>query len=169
MGRRTGEALREAILEEAFRRVREEGSEAVSMRRLGRHLGYAPATIYLYFEGKQELLAEVAEEGFRRLLARSLAALDKPDPARALEEGARAWVAFALEEPHLYRLMVPGVRPPSGEGAAARLWARWRDLYARVAPGCGGAADPETRVRLAWSLLHGLVTLALAPAPPPPG
>ncbi|MDX1648865.1 MAG: hypothetical protein R3263_03330, partial [Myxococcota bacterium] len=48
-------------------------------------------------------------------------------------------------------------------------WVRWRDLYARVAPGCAGAADPDTRVRLAWSILHGLVTLAPAPAPPPPG
>lgn len=170
MGRVTGQALRERIVSEALAMVREHGVGAVTMRQLAERLGYSPATIYLYFANKEELLAEVAQVGFEELLARSEPALGKPEASEALDAGVRAYASFAFEEPELYQLMFLQHEPGAAQeasGARARLWQLWRDVYARGTDDglAGSDADPETRTLLAWSLLHGLVTLALSRQP----
>ena len=50
------EALRTRIVEAARDIVSEEGLDALSMRALAERIAYSPATIYLYFRDKEELL-----------------------------------------------------------------------------------------------------------------
>ena len=105
MIRATGPELRQKILDEAIATVRTEGVPGLTMRSLARRLGYSPATLYLYFQSKEELLTEVARVGFRELFGRLEPALGTRSPARALETGTRAYLDFAAANPEIHALM----------------------------------------------------------------
>ena len=63
---RTGEIVRAAR-----RVIGELGFDEASMERIAHEAGIAKGTIYLYFRNKEELLAHVAEHGFRELMERA--------------------------------------------------------------------------------------------------
>ncbi|MDB5479765.1 MAG: transcriptional regulator, TetR family [Caulobacteraceae bacterium] len=91
----------------AGRRILEaEGPTALSLRAVAREAGVSPAAPYHHFKDKSELLDAVAEEGWRELgdaIAKGRAAAT--DPRLALNEIGVAYVAFARQNPALYRLM----------------------------------------------------------------
>jgi AcrR family transcriptional regulator len=104
-------ALRQAIVEEAFRVLEKEGLEALSLRGLAASAGVSKTAPYRHFADKHELLVTLAAEGFAALadlLEASLAKVADESPgdatagARAL---SRAYLQFALSRPALYRLM----------------------------------------------------------------
>src|SRR5580765_5549288 len=98
--------FRERLCEAAERLFAEKGPDAVTMRQLAADLGVSPMTPYRYFEDKDDILAAVRANGFNRF-AEAL------EQARASADGARArgaavgeaYVTFALEHPHAYKLM----------------------------------------------------------------
>ena len=119
------EALRTRIVEAARDIVSEEGLDALSMRALAERIEYSPATIYLYFRDKEELLRDVVEQGFRRMSA------TVQEQTAALGEGAsaaerhralgRAYARFALDNTAYFRVMfeIPGVAQLRGDGRCA--------------------------------------------------
>ena len=77
--------LKQALLEETARILREEGESALSLRRLASNLGVSRTAPYNHFENKEALLSAVAEEGFKRYeqamrAARQLTGNDMPAP-----------------------------------------------------------------------------------------
>lgn len=167
------EDLRERIIEAARDIVGEEGLDALSMRALAVRIGYSPATIYLHFHDKDELLRSVMEEGFKRLGAtveEEVARL--PVEAGALEQlagTARAYARFALESTGYFRAMfrmpaVPNLEgcpePRAGgtvshEGAISLL--RRAEAEGEVTTG-----DPDAAALMGWGLMHGLTSLYLS-------
>ncbi len=104
-------ALRQAILDEAFRVLEKEGLESLSLRGLAASAGVSKTAPYRHFSNKGELLMTLAAEGFGALADELEAALagaresrvDAPtDGIRALY---RAYIGFARSRPALYRLM----------------------------------------------------------------
>lgn len=167
------EDLRERIVEAARDIVGEEGLDALSMRALGGRIGYSPATIYLHFRDKDELLRSVLEEGFKRLGVAVAEELAKgPAEVSTLEHlaaTARGYARFALENTGYFRAMfeMPGVAhmqdcpEPCGAGAMSRESAV--SLLRRAqADGHLGEGDPERVVVLGWGLMHGLTSLYLS-------
>jgi AcrR family transcriptional regulator len=59
--------LRRALLDEALRTIRQDGVEAVTLRKVGQSLGVSRTALYRHFSDKRALLAGVATEGFRML------------------------------------------------------------------------------------------------------
>lgn len=173
MTRLSGESLRQKILEEATGIVYREGVERITMRALGEKLGYSPATIYLYFKNKDELLLEIALHGFERLADRQLPAFDEPDPREALRQVVRAYLGFALENPALYELMFQKLEPARNQSEqhthAHELFDAWKELYARGLR-AGAFRIPEFGVAGAFmtSLLHGFALLAIGGRMPYP-
>ena len=109
------EALRTRIVEAARDIVSEEGLDALSMRALAERIEYSPATIYLYFRDKEELLRDVVEQGFRRMSAtvqEQTAAL--PGDARAGHGSSRRWSAACRNR---VRWIVVRVRRMSATGS----------------------------------------------------
>ncbi len=101
--------LFEALALEAFERVRQRGTDAVSLRAIAQHLGVSPSAAYHHFPDKSALLAEVARRGGAALDDRceqALRALAGDTPERAVQ---RLWgigntyITFALAEPELFR------------------------------------------------------------------
>ncbi|RAY14882.1 TetR/AcrR family transcriptional regulator [Actinomadura craniellae] len=63
------------------------------------------ADLYRHFGDKAGLLAAVVDHGFKEYLERKRSFVLSDDPVRDLVAGWDGHVTFALERPHLYRLM----------------------------------------------------------------
>ena len=168
-----GTSLREKILQEAVDIVQKHGAEGVTMRSLAERLGYSPATIYLYFRNKRELLQDLALEGFDRLAAAVESSLRLPDAIDALLEGAKRYIDFGLANPEIYRLMFQdtSIRAFSPDDIAhrSRVWNLFRDAHARgIASGALREGDADSFNMVGWSMLHGFVLLALSGRNPSP-
>jgi AcrR family transcriptional regulator len=63
---REKQQMRRQILDTAMDLFIENGYEEVSIRRIADHIEYSPATIYLYFQDKDDILFVLHEEGFEK-------------------------------------------------------------------------------------------------------
>ena len=167
--------FRERLCEAAERLFAERGPDAVTMRQLAAELGVSPMTPYRYFEDKGDILAAVRANGFNRFAE----ALEK---ARAGAVGAHArgsavgeaYVAFALEHPHAYKLMFdfnqPHVEKYPELVAAGRRAQKTMTGYVEDALAEGlMSGDPEQIGLMFWAAIHGAVILELAGMLPPGG
>jgi AcrR family transcriptional regulator len=168
---------------EAMRRVAENafatrGAQGVTMRELARELGCSAMTPYRYFRDKEEILAMVRAAAFTRFAQRLEAAAQAAEPAHQGTALSEAYVTFALDEPHAYRLMFDLAQPDESahpELAAASQRA-WRMLGAHFEPLVAAGrleGDPRLIAYAYWAGLHGFAMLALAnklplPADQPP-
>jgi AcrR family transcriptional regulator len=99
--------LREALLEQAQRTVRERGAQALSLRELAREVGVSHGAPRRHFPDRQALLDAVAEAGFVRLGNEMRQAADGAGKAfePRLRATARAYVRFATEDAAVLELM----------------------------------------------------------------
>lgn len=103
---REKQGIREEILEAARKLFVTEGYENVTIRKIADQIEYSPGTIYLYFQDKADILAQISEETFSRL-ERKLAAINRDaavDPLERLRSGLRAYIQFGLDHPNRYVL-----------------------------------------------------------------
>jgi Bacterial regulatory proteins, tetR family len=84
-----------AILDEA-------GPDVVGLRETARRVGVSATASYRHFANKEDLLASVAAEGFRELVATMEIGATESDPLRGV---GLAYVEFALQKRGLFRLM----------------------------------------------------------------
>jgi AcrR family transcriptional regulator len=163
--------LRQEILDAARELFVREGFENVSMRKIAEKIEYSPTTIYLYFHDKSDLLDNICEETFSRLVKRQ-SALDQTvtDPVERLEKGLRAYIEFGLKHPNHYKVtfMMPmGVPNPElmprsremGQKAYANLRGMLEECQAK---GLIEVADLEAAAQCAWATIHGLTSLMIA-------
>jgi AcrR family transcriptional regulator len=160
--------FRERLCEAAERLFAEHGPDAVTMRQLAAELGVSPMTPYRYFRDKEDILAAVRTNGFNRFAQALETARDTAKGARA--KGAavgEAYVSFALDHPHTYKLMFDLNQPlegdypeltAAGQRARSTMSAYVKDL---VAEGIL-AGDPEQIGMMFWAAAHGAVVLELA-------
>lgn len=140
--------------------------ESLSLRELARQAGVSPNAPYRHFRSKDEILAEIAAQGFAELSSR-FDADQTPDPVERLARMGDIYTGFAMDHPALYRVMF-GVDKPAlvefevldqaGKGCFGRL------VAATIA--ASGQGHPEELVTLQralaiWSLVHGWSRLAI--------
>jgi AcrR family transcriptional regulator len=169
---REREQLRGLIIDAARDLLLEQGLSGLSMRAIAERVEYSPATIYLYFRDKDELLAAIVETGFERLssvMAAELARLDETaGPAEQYGATGRAYARFGVENPSYFRVMfeLPTTAELDCGGTGGKGGAGFDnivDLVARAtAEGELGGADPRQMAITGWGLIHGLTTLYLA-------
>ena len=97
--------MRKRIIDAAVHLFDKGGIQAVSMRKIAERIGYSPAAIYLYFKGKNDILLALVDRGFERLHARQVAVGPAENPKDRLLALCRAYIDFALDEPHYHYLM----------------------------------------------------------------
>jgi AcrR family transcriptional regulator len=160
--------LERALVETAVRTIRDEGVHALTLRSVGARVGVSRTALYRHFDGKEALLARVAEEGFRRLHAALTASLAEVPGADPLPAMADAYVRFARANPSHYQTMFGGVltdwsRYPDlvrhADAAFAVLVDTIRDEQQK---GRILAADPVALAEITWSMSHGIATLGMA-------
>ncbi len=141
-----------------------EGSaDEITMRAVATSLGVSPMTPYRYFESLEELLIEVRTMAFARLAEHLEAAVGSASSMNALMLVRAGYIAFALDEPHSYRLMF-SVRPPKNSTKAlgdvsTRSFAPLLGAVREAIEDGSLRGDESTLAHLLWAELHGLVCL----------
>lgn len=157
--------LRNALVEEALALLAEGGAASVTLRELARRLGVTHTAPYAHFADKKALLLDVADVGFGRLAdALAQARVAEGDPVRALGAMSFAYIAFARENPHLYRLMFADneiANDPECEMSAEGDRALQTLVDAIVDVGPPAATDVRDLAIGMWSLAHGVSMLEI--------
>jgi AcrR family transcriptional regulator len=146
------------------------------MRQLAAELGVSPMTPYRSFEDKDDILAAVRANGFNRFAealetARSETVGDARVRGSAVGE---AYVTFALDNPHAYKLMFDFNQPhvekypelvAAGRRAQKTMTGHVEDALAEGLM----EGDAEQIGLMFWAAIHGAVILELAGMLPPGG
>ena len=168
--------LRQALLAAGIELARAGGPDAVVLREATRRVGVSPNAAYRHFSDREALLADVCDAAQAALAAaidEEFAAIPEGDPAETARAQLRAvgtaYVAFALDEPGLFRtaFSVPtdlaGAALPTRAGPSGRtpfeLLTGALDAFV-----ASGIMPPERRPQaefLAWSSVHGLSMLLI--------
>jgi AcrR family transcriptional regulator len=182
--------IRDDIKQAALRQLAQSGPGGLSVNAIGKELGVSGPALYRYFSSRDELLTELVIDAYDDLAAALREAIRETPSQRTrrrFEALARAYRGWALAQPHRYRLLfgppLPGYdahaerlieaaqasmdllietlpkdsdarRPTKPLAAELKRWANTRTA----------GADPSTALRavLAWSRLHGFVSLEIA-------
>jgi AcrR family transcriptional regulator len=178
----TKRSIRDELLHAAIGLLDEHGPDALQTRKVATAAGTSTMAVYTHFGGMRSLIAAVAEEGLRQLdAAQTVPQTD--DPVADLSAVGAAYRRYAIERPHMYRLMfgstsAHGINAPAGNvltltvaeieqripSFAHVVRAVQRSMRAgRIT--VGSATDDATVVATAaqfWALVHGFVMLELA-------
>lgn len=164
--------LKKALLDETARILREEGEDALSLRRLAANLGVSRTAPYNHFKNKESLLCAVAEEGFARFnhVMNEIRLANRQRDGRAgIQSYVMAYVAFARDNQEYYDLMYGSKPWSSGSltdslGSAARgtlraeveRMKRWQERG-----GISSRVDVLRFAQVYWGTLHGISRLLL--------
>src|SRR5437867_1121093 len=99
---------RAKLVSEASRLLETEGYQALSLRSAAKAAGLSPAAPYRHFEhGAPELLAVIAESGFKDMIAELQRAAEssKSSGSGKIIDVALAYIRFGVERPDLYRAL----------------------------------------------------------------
>jgi AcrR family transcriptional regulator len=129
--------------------LEQEGPEGLSMRKVAARLGIQAPSLYKHLPDKQALESAVISMGFEEQAAAFERALATDDPLAAL---AITYRSYALQHPHLYRLMTdrPLQRDRLSPGVEQRA----------AAPVLEATGDADL-ARAVWAFAHGMTILEL--------
>lgn len=160
--------LKEALVEAARRFIAERGLGGFTLADAAKLVGVSPAALYRHFRGRDALVQEVAERGFKLFGERLSVALRAPgEPIERFTRMGEAYLAFAEEEPGYYAAMFSGggeegcgpfERQPTPAGGTA-----FEILVAalqKTFPDGFGGVDPRFIALEVWALSHGIATLS---------
>ena len=165
--------FRDRLCAAAERLFAKAGPDAVTMRQLASDLGVSPMTPYRYFKDKDDILAAVRTNGFNQFaLALETARASAKGPRSKGAAVGAAYVAFAFEHPHTYKLMFDLDQPnddrypelvEAGRRAHEMMTAWVKDLIASGEM----AGDADEIGAMFWAATHGVVVLEMAGKLPP--
>jgi len=160
--------LRAALLDQAERTLREQGSEQLSLRELARQVGVSHGAPRRHFADRQALLDALAQTGFARLGDQLRAALDAvgDDYEARFRATATAYVRFATRDAALLELMFAGKnREQSGtlHAAADRAFSAILELIQQgQQAGLLQPGEPDRTGLLLFATMQGIATLVTA-------
>ncbi len=165
--------MRKLILDTAMKLFLEKGFENITIRQIAEKIEYSPATIYLYFKDKDEIMYTLHREGFEELYRWQQKILPVKDPKKRLRRHAEMYVSFALENPEYYDLMFIKRAPfkkikemKLKEGMNWEIGMRSYDLLKKNIEDCMEAGmfrntDIDVAAFSMWSYVHGIVSLII--------
>jgi AcrR family transcriptional regulator len=159
--------LPRALLSAALTIVESRGSEALTVRAAARLARVSQTAPYRHFANKEAILAAVAEEGFRSLIAAMAHEAALADsPVQRLRAVGLAYVTFATDHSAHFRVMFG--REMADRSASSSLRQISTDTFNVVVDvisdcqraGLVRSEEPAADLALtAWSTVHGLSTL----------
>lgn len=159
--------LRQALVDATVALIEQKGPMAFTLAEAARQAGVSAAAPYRHFSGRDQLLEEVARQGFLDFAARLEAAFDggRPSALSAFLRMGEAYLGFAAARPGFYMAMFESGLSIAGnadlaaaaERAELALVRAAEALFTRLPP---GRRPPATMVaNHVWALSHGVVEL----------
>ena len=160
--------FRAELCKVATERFARHGYEGVTMRQLAEALGCSPKTPYRYFKDKADILATVRAQAFAKFAdTLEKASEGVKDPSERGRLTSEAYLAFALDNPHAYRIMfdinapIDDSHPDLGPQADRAAKYITRTAESLVKAGVIDV-DPTMFGYAMWAATHGLVMLQQA-------
>jgi len=165
-----GHLRRAEILEAAERIFVAEGYEGATIRKIADEVGVSSTALYMHFQDKGCILAEICERTFENLLARNSEIAQKPlDAVVRTRMMLDAYMRWGLGHPNAYQLVYCTHNPTAQSlpEATAELSAQCYDTFAGVvrevaASGRLRTGDGESAAQALWMACHGVVALITA-------
>jgi AcrR family transcriptional regulator len=160
--------LRQTLLDAAVALIGEVGPRAFTLREVARRAGVSHNAPYRHFASKDELLAEVAAEGFARLTSSMRKRMARANsPEERLQECGCGYVAFSLRWPQHVLVMFDLPKPSKGQekhqAAGENAFAVLREcIVAAQQSGNLPTGDPLPLAWMAWSFVHGIAKLSIS-------
>ncbi|SER45247.1 DNA-binding transcriptional regulator, AcrR family [Tranquillimonas rosea] len=159
--------LRQALVDAALGLIEEKGPAGFTLSEAAKQAGVTPAAVYRHFEGREDLIAEAARQGyeiFADLLDYAYAS-GKPSALAAFEATGRAYLAFANRYPgHYVAMFESGIsihRTPDLHAVATRalgvLEQAATELSQHIPP--EKRPPPQMFAAHVWAMSHGVVEL----------
>ncbi|WP_134724579.1 TetR/AcrR family transcriptional regulator [Paracoccus luteus] len=159
--------LKQALVDATVRLVEDKGPMAFTLAEAARLAGVSAAAPYRHFAGRDQLLEEVARQGYQDFAARLESAFDggRPTALSAFVRMGQAYLQFAREKPGFYMAMFEAGLSIAGnaelsaasERAQSALVEAARALFARLP---ADRRPPATMVaNHIWAMSHGVVEL----------
>lgn len=171
MGRRnqhSREQQREMTIAAAELILVREGFSGLSMRKVADAIGYTVGQLYLIFRNQDDLLATINERTTDAIYGHLRNAADaETAPLPRLQALGSAYIEFAQNHPHRFRMLFehrlpPEMEPrPSSETRIRRMF----ELVESAAADVVAENDPARLRQIAttlWSGVHGIAALAVS-------
>lgn len=166
---RAKQELRQIIIDAAAKIFVAEGYEKTSIRNIAEQIEYSPATIYLHFADKDELLFAVHEVAFAKFFEAMSKALLETQPHQKLLKMGEIYIDFAFKNPELYSLMFMDKAPMNKIHNNNECWDlghKNHELLTSTVKECfkeKGISDMEAEILSLsiWSYVHGLSSLGI--------
>jgi AcrR family transcriptional regulator len=99
--------LKEALIRAALELIAQKGPAGFTFAEAARWAGVSPAAPYRHYRDRDELISDVAKQGFVRFEQALLRAWDdgRPKPSAAFDRMGKAYLHFARTEPAYYSAM----------------------------------------------------------------
>jgi AcrR family transcriptional regulator len=159
--------LREALIKAALDLIKAKGPAGFTFAEAARAAGVSPAAPYRHFRDRDELMADLARQGFDRF-ERFLATAwneGRPDIFTAFSNIGKAYLAFARTEPAYYSAMFEAGLPlddyPDLRQAGDRAFAILRgaaEALCQTLPVVGRPPAMMMALHI-WSMSHGIASL----------
>ncbi len=161
------EEVRNDIICAAWDMVKNDGWQALSIRKIADAIEYSVPVIYDHFENKEAIYLAFAKKGFKMLTAKMINAKDShTDPAEQIKAMADAYWYFAMDNEQLYQLMFGiGMQcceisqaMPEQEKFRALVMQPIEALIKKSGkPGINSCLKYHTF----WSVMHGLISIKI--------
>lgn len=165
---RDKENLRNAMLAAALSIAQKEGWHALTIRKIADAIEYTAPIVYEHFENKEELIAEIIQNGYRSLFEKYRSVLDQPlEPKEILLEISMRHWDFAFENKILYQLMFSLERRKPGDEVIKSM-TLIRDLFVKLTKKEGSEIFPLifNWICLMSGTISAIFMLEGCPSPP---
>ena len=165
--------LRVALVNACLKLIETKGPTGFTLSEAAREAGVTPAAVYRHFEGRDDLIAEAARQGYEIFADLMEYAYDKGQPSAlaAFESTGRAYLAFAKKYPGHYVAMFESGISVNRTPELAAVSTRARGVLELAASELSQHIPEEKRPppqmfsAHIWAMSHGVVELFARGAP----
>jgi AcrR family transcriptional regulator len=159
--------LREALIVACLRLIEEKGPTGFTLSEAARVAGVTPAAVYRHFEGREDLIAAAAHQGYKIFADMMEEAYAKglPSALKAFEGTGRAYLAFARRFPGHYVAMFESGISIQRTSELNKVASRGLGVLEKAAAELSKHIPPEKRpppqmfAAHVWAMSHGVVEL----------
>ena len=159
--------LRQALVDASLNLIEAKGPTGFTLSEAAREAGVTPAAVYRHFEGREDLIAEAAFQGYEIFgdLMEHAYGTGQPSDLAAFEATGRAYLAFARKYPgHYVAMFESGIsiqRTPKLNAAASRAMGVLEQAAVKLSQHIPADKRPPPQMFSAhiWAMSHGVVEL----------
>jgi len=165
--------LRQALVDAALTLIEKKGPQGFTLSEAAKAAGVTPAAVYRHFEGRDDLIAECALQGYEIFadVMDYAYSTGGPSALAKFEATGRAYLAFAAKHPGHYQAMFESGVSVNRTPELARAAEAARGVLERAAEELSRHIPAERRPppqmfsAHVWAMSHGVVELYMRGAP----